>query len=75
MDTALTMEEIEAQFDGEWVLIEDPVANAALQVQGGTVRFHSTDRREVYKKAAELKLRRSAVLFVGKMPKKMEYVL
>jgi hypothetical protein len=75
MDTALTMREIEARFDREWVLIENPITDAALEVQGGTVRFHSADAHDVYKKAAELRLPRTAILFIGKMPKKMEYVL
>ena len=75
MDTALTSGEIKARFDGEWVLIEDPITDDNLEVQRGTVRFHSTDQQEVFKKAAELRLPRSAILFIGKMPKKMEYVL
>ena len=75
MDTTLTMAEIEARFDGEWVLIEDPVTNAALEVQRGKVRFHGTEQDEMYKKARELGLKRWAVVFAGKMPRKMEYVL
>ena len=75
MATVMTMDEIEASFEGEWVLIEDPVTNAALEVKRGKVRFHSPEPLEVYKKAAELRLRRSAILFVGKPPKKMEYAL
>lgn len=75
MDTALTRKEIEAQFDGQWVLIEDPITDATLEVHGGIVRFHSTEAHEVYKRAAELQLPRTAILFIGRMPKKMEYVL
>ncbi len=75
MDSTLTIGEIKTRHDGEWVLIEDPLTDANLEIQGGTVRFHSTNSREVYKKAAELQLPRIAILFIGKMPKKMEYAL
>ena len=75
MDTALTIAEIKARFDGEWVLIEDPITDDNLEVQGGTVRFHSPDHREVYKKAAELHLPHSAIVFAGKMPKTTEFAL
>jgi hypothetical protein len=75
MDMALTMDEIDARFDGEWVLIEDPVTNTALEVERGKVRFHGAHQDEMYKKARELGLKRWAVVFAGKMPRKMEYVL
>jgi hypothetical protein len=75
MDIALTINEIEARFDGEWVLIEDPVTNAALEVERGRVRFHSREQQDLYKKAKELGLHRWAVVFAGKMPHKTEYAL
>ena len=46
MDTALTMDEIDARFDGEWVLVEDPITNAALEVERGKVRFHGTQQQQ-----------------------------
>jgi predicted acetyltransferase len=42
----LTLAEIEAQFVSEWVLIEDPQTNNALEVQGGKILYHSKDRDE-----------------------------
>lgn len=50
MDEVLTAAQIEAQFESEWVLIEDPQTDAALEVQRGKVRWHSKDRDEVYRK-------------------------
>jgi hypothetical protein len=38
MDEVLTIAEIEGKFESEWVLIEDPSTNEALEVRGGTVR-------------------------------------
>ncbi len=71
----LTLAQIEAQFEAEWVLIDDPHTDEALGVQSGTVRWHSKDRDEVYRKAVELRPRRFAVLYTGKMPKDTAIVL
>ena len=48
MDDVLSITGIEAKFDSEWVLIEDPRTDAALEVRGGTVRWHGKNREEVY---------------------------
>lgn len=74
-DEVLNLAQIEAQFQAEWVLIEDPRTDDTLAVQGGTVRWHSKDRDEVYRKAVELRPRRFAVLYTGKMPKDTAIVL
>ena len=37
MSDMLTITEIEAQFISEWVLVEDPQTNDALEVQSGKV--------------------------------------
>jgi hypothetical protein len=50
MDEVLTMSQIEAKFESEWVLIEAPQTDEALEVQGGTVRWHGKDRDEVYRR-------------------------
>jgi hypothetical protein len=75
MDTVLTAAQIEAQFESEWVLVEDPQTNDALEVQSGRVRWHSKDRDEVYRKAVELRPKRFAMLYTGKMPKDTAIVL
>ena len=69
MDDVLTIAQIEAQFESEWVLVEDPQTNEALEVQGGKVRWHSKDREEVYRKAVELRPNRFAMLYTGRLPK------
>ena len=68
MADVLTIAEIEAKFESEWILIEEPQTNEALQVESGKVRWHSKDRDEVYRKAIELRPKRFAVLYTGKMP-------
>lgn len=47
MDEVLTLAEIEARFASEWVLVEDPQTDEALEVRSGKVRWHSNDRDEV----------------------------
>jgi len=75
MDDVLTIAQIEAQFVSEWVLVEEPQTNAALEVQSGKVCWHSKDREEVYRKAIELRPKRFAILYTGKMPKDTAIVL
>jgi hypothetical protein len=68
MNEVLTAAQIEAQFESEWILVEEPQTNEALEVQSGTVRWHSKDREEVYRKATEIRPKRFAILYTGKMP-------
>ena len=44
----MTIEEIETQFDGEWVLVGDPETDVHDQVARGKVLCHSPNRDEVY---------------------------
>ena len=75
MSDMLTLAEIESQFVAEWVLIEDPQTNDALEVQSGKVLCHSKDRDEVYREAVRLGPKRFAMLFTGTMPKDTAIVL
>jgi hypothetical protein len=75
MDQIMTIEQINAQFDSEWVLLEDPLQNDNLAVQGGKVLHHSKDRDEVYRKAVKLRPKRFAVLYTGTMPPDTAIVL
>jgi hypothetical protein len=75
MDQIMTMDEIQDQFDSEWVLVEDPEVNEALEVIRGRVVYHSKDRDEVYRKAIELRPKRAAYLYTGKMPEGTAIVL
>jgi hypothetical protein len=75
MDDLLSLAQIESQFSSEWVLVEDPETNQALEVQRGKVRWHSKDREEVYRKAIELRPRRFAVLYTGQIPEDTAIVL
>jgi hypothetical protein len=75
MSRILTAAQIRQQFESEWVLVEDPETNDALEVESGKVRWHSKDRDEVYRKAVELRLKRFAMLYTGEMPEGTAIVL
>jgi hypothetical protein len=75
MDEVLSISEIEAKFDSEWVLIEDPRTDDALEVRGGTVRCHGKDREEVYRRAVEIRPKRFAIVYTGRMPQDTEIIL
>lgn len=75
MQKVMTVAQIETQFKAEWVLVEDPQTNEALEVQSGRVRWHSKDRDEVYRKAIELRPKRFAMLYTGRMPTNTAIVL
>ena len=75
MNDVLTFAEIEAQFPGEWVLVEDPRTNDDLEVQSGRVHSHSKDRDEVYRQILTLGASRFAILYTGEMPEDVAIVL
>lgn len=75
MDKMLTIKEIESQFDSEWVLLEDPQTNDALEVQSGKVLFHSKHRDEFDRKALEFHPKRFAVVFTDQPNEEMEFAL
>ena len=75
MDDVLTIAQIHVQFGSEWVLMESPQTNEALEVQSGTVRFHSKDRLEVYRRVVALRPKRFAILYTGQMPENTAIVL
>lgn len=75
MSQTMTIGEIESCYPSEWILIEDPVTNDALEVESGKVLWHSADRDEVYRKAVDLRPRHSAFVFTGMLPEDIEFVL
>ncbi len=75
MNKEMSIEEIESQFESEWVLIEDPRTDEKLRILGGKVLSHSKDRDEVYHKAVSLRPKRSAVIYTGEIPEETAVVL
>jgi hypothetical protein len=75
MDEILTISEIESRYPGEWVLVEDPETDEALEVLSGKVLCHSPDRDEFDRKVLEFRPRHSAFLYTGKIPDDLEFIL
>ena len=67
MSELMTREQIEAEFDSEWILVGDPELTPALEVSRGYVLCHSRNRDDVYGKLRELRPKSSAILFTGKL--------
>lgn len=68
MPEVMKIDEIEARFPDEWILVIDPDTGPDLKVRSGVVAAHSKDRDEVYRTAIALKPKRSAVWFNGEPP-------
>ncbi len=75
MERIMTISEIESEFDSEWVLVDEPETNEQLEVLRGKVIHHSRDRDEVYRKAVNLRPKRSAILYTGSIPEGTVVVL
>jgi hypothetical protein len=67
MDEMLTLPEIEARFPSEWVLLADPEKDKGHRVCSGRLLYHSKDRAEVLSKLMELRPKKAAFLYTGKI--------
>ena len=68
MNEVLSRTEMEAQFDGEWVLVADPELDKNLEVLSGLVVSHGSDPEAVYEEAASRNIQRWASLYFGPIP-------
>jgi hypothetical protein len=75
MGDKLSIAEIKAKYPSEWILVENPETDEALDVHGGIVLWHSPDRDEVYRKAVELRPKRSAILNTRRIPEGTAVIL
>jgi hypothetical protein len=67
MEKKLSWEDIEKQYDQEWVeLIDVDWPDEEIDPRSGVVRVHDRDREEFYRRLSELPALDSAVVFVGK---------
>ena len=71
----MTIGEMESAFDSEWVLVGDPVTDEGHNVVQGEVLHHSKDRDEVYRKGLELRPKRLAFLYLGRLPQRTTIVV
>jgi len=67
--------EIVRKYKIEWVLLEDVKVDKNFRIKGGKVLLHSTDKHEIYNRLLELRPKRFAVEFTGKIPDNLAVVL
>jgi hypothetical protein len=75
MNEMLTIEEIEARYAPQWVLVGDPQMDETHRLQAGRVLFYGSDRDEVCRKAMEFPPGQYAVRFLGTIPEDVVLVL
>jgi hypothetical protein len=75
MSDVLTLDQIEARFPSEWVLIGDPQTDESQHLLSGIVLFHSPNRDEVDRKLLELRPARFAFRYLGSPPEDMALIL
>jgi len=75
MDETLTVEQIEALFPSEWVLIGDLQTDESIRLLAGKVLCHSPERDEVDRKLLELRPNRFAFRYLGTLPEDTALVL
>ncbi|HLC16806.1 MAG TPA: hypothetical protein VJL89_11345 [Thermodesulfovibrionia bacterium] len=69
-------EEIEKNFDGEWVLIECiKVDSDTFRVLEGNVLYHSADMGRVYSKLLEIRPKEYTIEYIGELPENPAVVL
>ena len=71
----MTYAEMEAAYDGEWVLIGEPELSAMNEVRRGTVLFHSKSQDAVYREAMRRSQKRAAILYMGARPTDVDFLL
>jgi hypothetical protein len=76
MSGLMSIEDIKAQFDDEWVLVGEPDVEENLQVKSGTVLWHGKDRDELHRKIEDLQSPFNiAVLYTGITPEDAVIIL
>jgi hypothetical protein len=75
MIDVLTIDEIQARFPSEWVLIGDPQTDEYQRLLAGTVLFHSPERDDVDRKLLELRPARFAFRYLGTLPEDVALIL
>ncbi len=67
MSELLTMEEIEAEYDSQWVVLVDIESDPGPVLRRARVVWHGADHDEAWAKAAEVDSRHIGVLYIGEL--------
>ena len=75
MEEVITLAEMHARFESEWVLVEDPELDEQGEIVRGRILFHSKDRDEVYRKDLELRPESAGYVYTGRIPENAAVIL
>jgi hypothetical protein len=75
VDETLTVEQMEARFPSEWILIGDPQTDEYQRLRAGKVLFHSPERDEVDRELLNLRPARFAFHYLGSLPEDLTLIL
>jgi hypothetical protein len=75
MSQILSFQEIQQQYDGEWLIIAYTELDEDLQVVAGEVLAHSPDEAEIYQALPIAKERDVAIEYIGQVPKDLAFML
>ncbi len=67
--------DIAEKYKDEWVLLENIKVDKDFRIKEGKVLSHSADKNEIYNKIVELRPKRFAVEYTGKVPEDLAVVL
>jgi hypothetical protein len=67
--------EIIKKYRCEWVLLENIKLDRNFKIKEGNVLLHSTDKNEIYDKLLELRPKKFAIEYTGKIPDDLAVVL
>ena len=71
----LRLAEIQRRYDGQWVLIVDPVLDENLEVVQGEVWAHSVNVEEIYRSLALSKGHPASIEYMGDLPEDFVAIL
>ncbi|MEM6613057.1 MAG: hypothetical protein AAF652_12550 [Cyanobacteria bacterium P01_C01_bin.72] len=75
MSKIMTFEEIEQNYNGQWVLIAYTETDEDLKVVKGKVIAHSANREDVYQALANADKQPLAIEYMGQVPEDLAFIL
>jgi hypothetical protein len=75
MSEIMTLEEIEQNYDGQWVLIAYTETDEDLQVVKGKVIAHSANKEDIYQALADAGEQPLAIEYMGQVPEDLAFIL
>ena len=71
----MTFEQIEQNYDGEWVLIAYSETDEELRVVKGKVIAHSTNKEDIYRALENAVEQPLAIEYIGQIPEDLAFIL